>query len=176
MPILTTLFPVLSRLGHRRHREHFFRTMIRDAMREPGEVDRLFGQHETWRRPSLEGVTIDGQSMIVRIETDFHDSIQQFWYSIWQCGDFIKIGVVLSGSLVHAPILEGQDEISRMFSDAPTEMQDRAGSVLYQWGWEVPGLYKDWGRQEHFIGLFRHLHFRICRIIHDGTMPQEGLM
>lgn len=173
MALIAELFPALDMRLLNRKRMHMFKEMLHQVSRGPSDIDRMMKQDQYWRPPETDGVIIDPEGCLVfHVRPKFHEKEDlHYWYSIWQVGSALKVGVILEGETVTAPMLEGQNEIETMFHDVKTELHDRDGSVMYQWSWEVPALYTSWVAREKYVQNLRHLYFRMCRIVHDGTLP-----
>lgn len=152
-------------------RRDFFHGIIKAMSMPPGDIDRIMGQDNAFFPPSDQGMIIDARmgNLVVHCYPQFHGREFHFWYSLYQIGATFKIGILLDRELAAAPILEGQGEIERLWPPALPDVQNRDGSTMYQWEFNVPHLYDSWSERETFVLGMRHCHFRMLRILRDGT-------
>lgn len=132
------------------------------------------GQADTFVMPTRDGMIFDwGESLVIHTFPEFHGRKQHMWYSIYQMGEQLRIGILLDGEAAKAPVIEGQNEIEKLWPDVLATCRDRAGVVMYEWEWQIPNFYKSWVHRERFAVGMRHVHFRMCRIIFDGVPHQR---
>lgn len=163
------LFPRIERYIIEQKRQHFFSVLLDELAKPPCAIDDKLGQNQHWVRPDIESASIAFSTLSLSVYPTFHGKNLHFWYSFWQVGQELRAGVILEGETQTAPMVEGKDEISHLFPDVQTERHDRDGRVMYQWTLKQPGFFDEWIHRENVIFNIRHLHFRMCRIIHDGT-------
>lgn len=166
--MLLKLFPALDRYCARRARHHFFRAIARELCVPPRTIDHTFGHAQYYHSPKIESFGPEDDSLVAQVNPVFHDKQCRLFYSIWVVGDFIRIGAVMDHESALAPLLEGQQEINRLWPNKVPETHDRDGSLMYQWSFEVPGLLDRWTARATFVAGVRHMHFRLLRILHDG--------
>lgn len=166
------LLPVFEKFLLRAKRKDFFDAILWAISMPPGEIDKKMGQDINFFPPSKDGLVIDPimGNLIMHVYPTFHGKEYHYWYSIWQIGLSLKIGVVLEGDLKIAPIMEGQNEIEKIWGKTFPEVHDRDGSSMYQWSFEDKDLFVNWINRERFILGMRHCHFRMLRILSDGTL------
>jgi hypothetical protein len=162
----------LVELGKKRihaHRAHFFDSIIWACRTPPGAIDDAMGQSEYFFPVVDEGLLnspVMG-TLMMYVKPSFHGQSFSYCYSIFQAGRTMKIGLLLSGGLEQAPLLDWHRELADLWQGTEPERFDRAGAVLYDWHIQVPGLFDDWLAQETYVLGMRHFHFRVLRIVHD---------
>jgi hypothetical protein len=158
-------------------REEFFNMILMSIIRPPGEIDYLMGQGEFFFPHAPEGLINDAEmgNLVFRVKPEFYGKTFDYAFSIYLTGEKLKIGLLLSGGLDQAPLLDWNREISELWWGEPPEKLDRAEITLYEWMFQVPDLYKSWALQEQFILGLRHVHFRVLRIIHDYCKDKYGI-
>lgn len=174
MQLLLKLLPGLDRYAAMRTRHHFFQCIADNLTRPPGAIDLQFGHAKFYQPCVVQAFGLEDNSLIVQVNPTVHGKKCTLFYSIWVTGDFIRIGVVMDNEAALAPVLEGQQEINHIWPDKVPETQDRDGSLMYQWSFEVPGLLERWTARDLFVDGIRHMHFRILRILHDGLAPSSS--
>lgn len=167
--LLLKFFPALDRYCARRARYDFFQEIAKDLLDPPRPIDHTFGHAKYYHKPEIAPFGPDDNSLLATVDPVFHGKQCRLFYSIWVTGDFIRIGAVMDNTSALAPLLEGQQEINRIWPDKVPETQDRDGSLMYQWSFEVPGLLERWTARHAFVDGIRHMHFRLLRILHDGV-------
>ena len=168
--MIAKIFNFLPELEHayvKVKRRHFFNTIIKQMNGKPTLIDIMFGQDKFFC-PPVDIVMID-ECVILHVYPDFHGKQYHFYYSIYQIGSQLKIAVFLDGDASTAPIFEGQNEIEKLWFDVLPEAQERNGVLMYQWNFVVPTFFDSWKDRERFAVGMRHMHFRMLRIVHDGT-------
>lgn len=167
--MIFSIIPFLEVQMVKAKRLHFFKAIVSELMQVPDEVDKIMGQTEYWCAPRVEELILTDHTLIVHVYPEFHGRKMHFFYSIYQIGDMLRVGIILDNDIETAPLLEGQNEIDHLWHEVSPEVQDRNGSVMYQWSFQVSNFFDSWVRREYFARGVRHCHFRMLRIIHDGT-------
>lgn len=165
------LFPQLDQYCALRARYHFFRQLAANLSAPPRPIDDTFGNTQYYQPARVRPFALEDNSLLVDVNPVIHGKQCALFYSIWVAGDFIRIGAVMDNETALAPVLEGQQEINRIWPDKAPETQDRDGSLMYQWAFEVPGLLDRWTARDVFVDGVRHMHFRLLRILNDGLEP-----
>lgn len=169
--LLLKLFPALDRYCVLKARHHFFKRIAEHVCAAPFDIDHTFGHAQYFHKPTVTPFGLHDNSLLMTVDPVFHGKPCKLFYSLWVTGDIIRIGAVMDNETALAPILEGQQEINRIWPGQVPETQDRDGSLMYQWSFDVPGLLDRWSAREMFVDGMRHMHFRLLRIIHDGLQP-----
>jgi hypothetical protein len=153
-------------------RRYFFEAIHRACASAPGRPDASLSQREL-----LEGMgritgEIDAEmgTLLMHIEASYFGQRFEFAYSILQAGETLRIGVLLGESLQQAPLVDSHMELRELWPGAEPLPLPRGESVLYDWSFETPGLYRRWLVQERFVLGMRHFHVRILRIVRDFAL------
>lgn len=150
-------------------RAGFFRRILDSVSEAPSDIDQVMGQAKYFVRPLDSPRVFDARrgTLVFHVRPRFCDREFEFFYSIWQLGRMLKIGVILQGDLEQAPLIDWHHEMSDLWAEARLDRQSRTGATLYEWTFDVPDLYGCWLNQERYILGMRHCHFRMLRIVHD---------
>lgn len=174
MSLLLRLFPALDHYCVLQARLHLFERIAENVSRPPGPIDITFGHAQYWHPVKVEPFGVNDNSLVIQVNPVIHGERRKLFYSIWVTGDFIRIGAIMDNEAALAPLMEGQQEINKIWPDQIPETQDRDGSLMYQWSFQVPGLLDRWSARHMFVDGVRHMHIRLLRILHDGLQPQQG--
>lgn len=152
-------------------RMDFFKEIL-DTMRlPPSKIDMILQQDKFYNPVDEENTFCDpkGGDLSIYIKGKFHEKEFNVYYSFWQLGDMLRIGVA-----VHDEELQGafasdtHNEVFYIWGVKNEPRVDVAHScVFYDWEFEVKDLYDSYKNQEKYILGARHMHFRVMRILHD---------
>ena len=150
-------------------RARFFEEVHASCAQEAGEIDVMMGQDDVIRGVVALRPSIDARmgTLMMSVETDFFGQRHEYSYSLFQLGNQLKIGVLLSGGLEQAPLVDSHMELTSLWPGVEATAHSRAGAVLYDWSFEVAGLYEHWLAQERFVLGMRHFHVRFLRVVRD---------
>lgn len=152
-------------------RTEFFSEILKQLHKAPARIDKVLQQDQYYVAPDQENTFYDCENgdIAICISGTFHKKEFNVYYSIWQIGDILRIGVVIYDEELHGAF--GSDTHNEVFHLWGPKHEPRIdvshGCVFYDWEFEVPGLYDSYLNQEKFILGLRHMHFRVMRIIHD---------
>jgi len=152
-------------------RQEFFKSILKCLSDGPSKIDKILNQDKYYIKPDLENSFINSEygDMIIQINGEFYEKKFNVFYSFWQPGDILKIGIAINDDeLQGAFISDTYNEIYYIWGLKNEPVVDAShGCALYDWEFEVPNLYDDYKNQERFILGVRHMHFRVMRIMHD---------
>lgn len=173
--LATWLLNVPISLSRRRmvaRRGYFFAEMLQICRTAPDAASAVMGQDSFDFSAEEDGAVIDAENgiLIFNIPASFYGKDCRHTYSIWQIGDDLKIGVLLSDGLDLAPVLDVHQEIQTLWGQTPPSLRNKAGSSMYEWSFTVPTLYDSWIEQERFVRGMKHCKMRILRILHDYAL------
>ena len=114
----------------------------------------------------------DSADLAICISGEFHEKKFDIYYSFWQIGDILKIGVALyDNELQGCFVADSHNEVLHIWGSKNEPRLDISHScVFYDWEFEVPDLYDSYRSQEKYILGARHMHFRVMRILHDECL------
>lgn len=152
-------------------RQEFFEQIIKHLNTPPSKIDRLLNQDKYYIFPDMENSFLNSEygDMVIQINGKFYEKNFGIFYSFWQLGDTLKIGIALSDDdLQGAFASDAHNEIYYIWGIKNDPKIDVArGCVFYDWEFDIPELYDNYKNQEKFILGAKHMHFRVMRIIHD---------
>ena len=150
-------------------RQNFFRCILDICASPPDAAAAIMGQSEYDTPALLDEAVLDAEKgvLIFCVPARFLNEDCRHTYSLWQIGDQLKIGLLLSNDLDQAPVLDLHREIGRLWHDVPYIVINKGDSTLYEWTFTVPRLYESWSEQERFVRGMSHCKQRVLRIIHD---------
>lgn len=152
-------------------RQEFFEQIMKHLNTPPSKIDQILNQDKYYVYPDLNNSFINSEygDMVIQINAEFHKKKFNIFYSLWQLGDTLKIGIALNDyELQGAFASDTHNEIYYIWGVKNEPKIDVArGCVFYDWEFEVPHLYDNYKNQERFILGCKHMHFRVMRIIYD---------
>ena len=149
----------------------FFTEVLEALRRPPTRIDVILKQDKFYRPIDEENTFFDAGAgdLAISVKGEFHGKEFNFYYSFWQLGDTLRIGVAIyDEELQGAFASDAHNEVFYIWGMKNDPRVDVAHDcVFYDWEFEVDDLYDSYKRQEKFILGARHMHFRVMRIIHD---------
>ena len=152
-------------------RNEFFENIYHQISKPPSRIDNIL-QQEIYYKPLKQSNSFfdsEAGDFAICIEGKFFEKEFVIYYSLWQIGDMLRIGVKIEDEeLQGAFAADTHNEVFHIWGQKNEPRVDVAhGSVFYDWEFFVPELYASYLNQERFILGTRHMHFRVMRIIHD---------
>lgn len=155
-------------------RKQFFDNILEVLKKPPSSIDMILQQDKYYVAPNLTKLTSVPESgdLAIFINGKFHEKEFNIYYTIWQLGDILKIGVAIYDQDLHGAFAsDHHNEVFYIWGNKNDPRIDVAhGCVFYDWEFEVKELYDNYRNQERFILGVRHMHFRVMRIIHDECL------
>lgn len=152
-------------------RQTFFKSIFDQIKKPPNRIDNVLQQAPFYIAPSEEKSFYEPEAgdLAICIEGEFFEKKFLIYYSLWQLGDMLRIGVKIEDEeLQGAFASDTHNEVFYIWGMKNDPRVDVAhGSVFYDWEFQVPELYESYKNQERFILGTRHMHFRVMRMIHD---------
>lgn len=152
-------------------RKQFFEEILAQIKKQPARIDEILQQTMYYVPPNDEKTFFDPEAgdFAICIEGKFFDKEFTIYYSLWQLGDMLRIGVKIEDEELQGCFAsDTHNEVFYIWGKKNDPRVDVAhGSVFYDWEFEVPTLYDSYRNQERFVLGTRHMHFRVMRIIHD---------
>jgi len=152
-------------------RQDFFQQIINHLNTPPSKIDEVLNQAQYYVYPNMEKTFINSEygDMVIQIDGEFYDKKFSIFYSLWQLGDTLKVGIALNDDeLQGAFASDTHNEVHYIWGWNNEPKVDVArGCVFYDWEFDVPNLYDNYKNQEKFILGVKHMHFRAMRILHD---------
>jgi len=152
-------------------RKIFFDSIIGNIKRPPSEIDEVLQQDKYYIAP-IENKTMsdpENGDLAIFINGKFHEKEFNIYYTVWQLGDILKVGVAIYDEDLHGAFAsDHHNEVFYIWGNKNDPRIDVAhGCVFYDWEFAVKDLYDNYRNQERYILGVRHMHFRVMRIIHD---------
>lgn len=152
-------------------RQEFFEEIMKHLNSPPSKIDQLLNQDKYFIYPDMNNSFLNPEygDMIIQINGKFYDKDFNIFYSFWQLGDTLKIGIAIGDiDLQGAFASDAHNEIYYIWGTKNDPRIDVArGCVFYDWEFEVPDLYDNYRNEERFILGAKHMHFRVMRILYD---------
>lgn len=152
-------------------RTEFFQAILDQLRREPARIDHILQQAQFYMPINEENTFFDAATgdFAIAIKGDFHGKSFDVFYSVWQLGDLLRIGVAIyDEELQGAFASDTHNEVFYIWGMENDPRVDVAhGCVFYDWEFNVKDLYDSYKNQEKFILGSRHMHFRVMRILND---------
>lgn len=153
------------------HRTDFFKEILEAMRRPPSKIDMILQQDKFYNPVDEENTFFDSEAgdLAISIRGEFHEKIFNVYYSFWQLGDMLRVGVAIyDDELQGAFASDAHNEVFYIWGMKNDPRVDVAHNcVFYDWEFEVKDLYDSYRNQEKFILGARHMHFRVMRILHD---------
>lgn len=152
-------------------RMEFFKEVLEAMRRPPTKIDMILQQDKFYNPVDEENTFFDPEAgdLAISIKGKFHEKEFNVYYSFWQLGDMLRIGVAIyDDELQGAFASDAHNEVFYIWGMKNDPRVDVAHNcVFYDWEFEVKDLYDSYRNQEKFILGARHMHFRVMRILHD---------
>lgn len=152
-------------------RTEFFKEILDTMRRPPTKIDMILQQDKFYNPVDEENTFFDPEAgdLAISIKGKFHEKEFNVYYSFWQLGDMLRIGVAIyDDELQGAFASDAHNEVFYIWGMKNDPRVDVAHNcVFYDWEFEVKELYDSYRNQEKFILGARHMHFRVMRILHD---------
>jgi len=152
-------------------RKEFFQEILEAMRRPPTRIDMVLQQDKFYKPVDEENTFFDPEAgdLAISIKGTFHEKEFNVYYSFWQLGDMLRIGVAIyDDELQGAFASDAHNEVFYIWGMKNDPRVDVAHNcVFYDWEFEVKDLYDSYRNQEKFILGARHMHFRVMRILHD---------
>lgn len=153
------------------HRMEFFKEILEAMRRNPNKIDMILQQDKFYKPVDETNTFFDAEAgdLAISIKGNFHEKEFNVYYSFWQLGDMLRIGVAIyDDELQGAFASDAHNEVFYIWGMKNDPRVDVAHNcVFYDWEFEVKDLYDSYKNQEKFILGARHMHFRVMRILHD---------
>lgn len=152
-------------------RSDFFEYILEQIKRPPARMDEVLQQSQYYM-PVYEADTFfdaTAGDLAICIQGKFYDKEFKVYYSFWQLGEMLRVGVALNDEdLQTAFSSDSHNEVYYIWGMNNNPRVDVThGCVYYDWEFVVPKLYDNYFNQERFVLGARHMHFRVMRILHD---------
>jgi hypothetical protein len=152
-------------------RTEFFKAILEQLRRTPARIDQILQQSGFYMPIDEDNTFFDADTgdFAICVKGDFHGKQFDVYYSLWQLGDMLRIGVAIyDEELQGAFASDTHNEVFYIWGMKNDPRVDVAhGCVFYDWEFEVKDLYDSYKNQERFILGARHMHFRVMRILND---------
>lgn len=152
-------------------RQEFFKEILEAMRRPPTKIDSILQQDKFYNPVDEENTFFDPEAgdLAISIKGKFHEKEFNVYYSFWQLGDMLRVGVAIyDDELQGAFASDAHNEVFYIWGMKNDPRVDVAHNcVFYDWEFEVKELYDSYRNQEKFILGARHMHFRVMRILHD---------
>lgn len=152
-------------------RAEFFESILKALRLPPKKIDYILQQDKYYTPVDEDNTFYDAEAadLAVSIKGEFHGKIFNVYYSFWQLGDALKVGVAIyDEDLQGAFASDSHNEVFHIWGQKNDPRVDVAHNcVFYDWEFEAKDLYESYRNQEKYILGARHMHFRVMRILHD---------
>ena len=161
----------MDKLTLKTKRMEFFKEILEAMRRPPGKIDNILQQDKYYLPIDEDNTFFDEEAgdLAISIKGTFHEKLFNVYYSFWQLGDMLRIGIaIFDDELQGAFASDAHNEVFYIWGMKNDPRVDVAHNcVFYDWEFEVKDLYDSYRNQEKYILGARHMHFRVMRILHD---------
>lgn len=152
-------------------RDNFFNDILSQLENPASDMDLILNQSKYYVRPNMDKVVknVSTGDLAIPINGSFFDKKFRLYYTLWQTGTRLKIGVAIYDDEMQ-DIFERDThkEIDSIWPDCIPLVDVAHGCVFYDWTFDAKNLYESYQNAEKYILGMRHMHFRIMRIVHDN--------
>lgn len=150
-------------------RREFFESILLLLKESPDKASVLFGQDKLLASTKLVDDFIDSEHgiLLYTMDCNYYGEHSKHNYSLYLTGDIFRIGLLLSGGVENAPLIDWNNEMNDLWPGTAPAQHNRAGVSLYEWTFAVPDLYDNYVTRERFVLGMRHMQGRILRIVSD---------
>lgn len=169
-------YPIVSQDEIFQARAEFFQALEREWNRRAEPIDELMGQSEfllveDGGYPSVNDPQRGLLARAFRAPPAWGDS-PNVVYTIMHAGDWLRFGIMLSGSARAMSSLQSNSEwaldMEKMW-DRQADHSSRGNNLLIEWRFEEPHFYSGHIIRDRFVRMARHLHFQLGRAIATST-------
>ena len=159
-------------------RKVFFDMILENINRPPIKIDKVLGQDVYYHQPDAEKTfyeEITGD-MAICTRAKFFGKEFEIYYSLWQMGEYMKVGIALADPEVQGALINDTHNEAHFIwgKEIEPRIDVAHGAVLYEWEFHEPNLYDDFKKMERYILGVRHMHFRVLRILYDECKVNYG--
>lgn len=150
-------------------RKKMFESIVSLLHEPPDEASVLFGQAKLLESTRLTDVCIDAEHgiLLFTMDCDYYGENSRHNYSLYLTGDIFRIGLILSGGVQNAPLVDWNNEMNDLWPGTAPVQHNRNGASLYEWTFAEPDLYGNYVTRERFVIGMRHMQGRILRIVSE---------
>jgi len=152
-------------------RGQFFNAIIETLKQPPSAIDIILQQDKYYVVPNENKITSTPENgdLAIFINGTFYKKEFNIYYTIWQLGNILKVGVAIYDDELHGAFAsDHHNEVFYIWGNKNDPRIDVShGCVFYDWEFDATDLYASYRSQERYILGVRHMHFRVMRIIHD---------
>ncbi len=159
-------------------RNDFFNSILHAIMLKPSSVDKLLQQDKYFILPdkNLTVMSPETGDLAIYFKGSFYEKDFEMFYSIWQIGNILKVGIALFDTVESAFSDDTHNELYQIWGKKHQVNVDSArGCNFYDWEFDASHLYENYQEQERYIFGIRHMHFRVMRIIHDECKKMKTI-
>ncbi len=153
-------------------RKCFFDNIKSEISKELSVLD-YFWKHDTYFIPTqLEKsiIDIEGGNLVIPFENEFFGQKFNFFYSVWQSGHILRVGIGAMPNISQAFASDVYNEIYQIWGkqeEKNLEIKNSSDFIFFDWIFDATKLYTDYAFEERIIHGMRHMHFKVLRIIFD---------
>lgn len=156
-------------------RKYFFEKIVAYLEKEPQEVDLRLRQSEFFRPIEREGMIFDPElgDLWIKVKPSFYGKTVSLAYSFWQYGNVLKAAVIAYDNDVEWAMQRdgSHGELAQLFGqNRYYSLHTQHNETYYEWQFDATNLYDSYQNMENYILAFRHMHFRVMRLIHDNCL------
>lgn len=159
------------------HRINFFNDIIHILKRDLGELDKIFKQEKYMVQLKDEDFFTDPVygELMCKIKHQFFGENFELLYSIWQVGDILKIGFLVSDEKLYNAFASNQITNMDIWNgEGNLTINERQG-IFYDWSFKTKDLYGSYLNQEKYIMGVRHMHISLLKIIYNYLEQKHNL-
>lgn len=149
----------------------FFNDILDQITNVPNDMDVILNQAKYYVAPEVNKIikNVETGDLAIPILGSFFDKKFKLYYTLWQTGSRLKIGVAIYDDEMQDVFeKDAHKEIDSIWPDSAPLVDVAHGCVFYDWTFDATTLYDSYQTMEKYILGMRHMHFRIMRIVHDN--------
>lgn len=153
-------------------RKEFFQHILDSVNRSPSETDVFLSQDKYYIVPHKDETFFDAETgdLVISIKGSFFDISFSLWYSMWQFGDVLKVGIAIYEDDFQGIFIDDEynEKMHLWGKNSEPRIDPSHDGIFFEWEFNVPDLYRGYEHQEKYIIGMRHMHFRAMRIMYDA--------
>lgn len=149
----------------------FFNDILDQITNPPNDMDMILNQSKYYISPEVSKIikNIETGDLAIPITGSFFDKKFKLYYTLWQTGMRLKIGVAIYDDEMQDVFeKDTHKEIESIWPDSNPIIDVAHGCVFYDWTFDATNLYDSYQIMEKYILGMRHMHFRVMRIVYDN--------
>ncbi len=162
-------------------RKVLFENIQKEVSKELNFLDH-FWKHNVYYIPTDVSkiiMDVEGGNLVIPFENEFFGHQFNFFYSVWQSGNILRIGVGAHPNISQAFASDDYNDIYKVWGkqeEKNLEIRNASDFIFFDWMFDATHLYSNYAYEERIIHGMRHMHFKVLRIIYDECKKRTQLV